>query len=115
MDDRLPVLVGLGELVRRPGEGDEADREPTAMMAEAARAAAADAGAGDALLRKVELVAAAPSVAGGHGDPGRSVAELLGVGARTMRSSRQGGNGPQLMVNELAARIQAGRLDVALV
>ena len=115
MDDRLPVLVGLGELVRRPGDGDEADREPVAMMAEAARAAAADSGAGDALLRKLEIVAAAPPVAGGDGDPGRRVAELLGVDARTMRSSRQGGNGPQLIVNELAGRIQAGRLDAALV
>jgi acetyl-CoA C-acetyltransferase len=115
MDERLPVLVGLGELVRRLGEGDETDREPTAMMAEAARAAAADAGAGDALLRKLEIVAAAPSVAGADGDPARRVADLLDVDARTMRSSRQGGNGPQLMVSELAGRIQAGRLDAALV
>ena len=85
------------------------------MMAEAVRAAAEDAGAGDALLQRAGVVAVAPPAAWNDGDPARRVCDALGLTARTMRSSRQGGNGPQLMVNELAARIQAGQLEAAVV
>jgi acetyl-CoA C-acetyltransferase len=113
LDPHLPVLVGIGELVRRPG--DERSTDPAELMAEAVRDAAADAGAGDALLRRAGAIGAVPSVAWGDGDPGRRVGELLGIHAPTLRTSRQGGNGPQLMVNALAARIQAGELDAAIV
>ncbi|MCW2995484.1 MAG: hypothetical protein JWQ18_2979, partial [Conexibacter sp.] len=51
LDPRSPVLVGLGEVTRRPGDGGST--EPAALMAEAVRAAVADAGAGDALLARV--------------------------------------------------------------
>ena len=112
-DPRQPVLVGLGELVRRPGEGGE---EPAALMAEAVRLAAVDAGPGDALLRRVQVVGGIPSAAWPDGDPARRVAALLGLeGVRTLRSSLQGGNGPQLLVGVLAARIAAGALDCAVV
>jgi acetyl-CoA C-acetyltransferase len=114
-DGRAPVIVGVGELVRRPGEHAPEACEPALMTAEAVTAAVRDAGAGDALLRRVQAVAVAPPAAHGDGDPGRRVCELLGIGARTLRSSRQGGNGPQLMVNELSWRIAAGQLDVAVV
>jgi acetyl-CoA C-acetyltransferase len=110
-----PVLVGFGELVRRPGEGGE---EPAALMAEAVRLAVADAGAADsdALLRRAGVLAGIPSAGWPDGDPARRVAELLGLdGVRTLRSSLQGGNGPQLVVNALAARIAAGQLDAAIV
>jgi acetyl-CoA C-acetyltransferase len=114
LDPRQPVLAGLGEVVRRPGEGDGA--EPAALMAEAVRAAAADSGAGAALLRRAGVVAATPSAAWPDGDPGRRVAELLGLdGVRTMRSSMQGGDGPQVLAGVLARRIADGALDAAIV
>jgi acetyl-CoA C-acetyltransferase len=69
-----PVLVGFGELVRRPGEGGE---EPAALMAEAVRLAVADAGS-DALLRRAGVLAGIPSAGWPDGDPARRVAELLG-------------------------------------
>ena len=112
-DPHAPVIVGVGELVHRPGDGDAPD--PAALMADAARAAIADAGAGDGLLRRVGALAAVPSAVWTDGDPGRRAAELLGIDVPTLRSSMQGGNGPQLLVNEVAARIQAGRLDAAIV
>jgi len=116
LDPRLPVIVGAGELVRRPDERDGPAPEPAALMAEAVRLAVADSGAGDALLRRVALLAAVPSAGWPDGDPGRRVAELLGrAGLRTARSSLQGGDGPQLLVNLLAARIAAGELDAAVV
>jgi acetyl-CoA C-acetyltransferase len=111
-DPRLPVLVGLGEVVHRTDEpGTPA---PAALMADAVRAALADAGAGERLLRGAAF-GAVPSAGWPDGDPGRHVTELLGAPGPTLRSSMQGGNGPQLLLNALAARIQEGRLDVAVV
>ncbi len=83
------------------------------MMAEAARAAAADAGS-EALLRRSAVIAVAPPAGWLDGDPAARVGDLLGSHAATMRSSMQGGNGPQLILNVLAERIAAGQLDVAL-
>jgi acetyl-CoA C-acetyltransferase len=114
MNRDAPVIVGVGEVVRRPG--DDGPTEPGALAAEAVGDALADAGAGDAPLPRVGALAMAPPVAWQDGDPGRRVADLLGLdGVRTLRSSKQGGNGPQLLVNEIAARIQAGALDAAIV
>ncbi|HEY8584359.1 MAG TPA: hypothetical protein VIL49_15485 [Capillimicrobium sp.] len=112
-DPRAPVVVGVGELVHRPGSGDAPD--PAALMAAAARAALHDAGAGDVLARRVGAIGAVPSAAWPDGDPGRRVAELLGLSAPTVRSSMQGGNGPQLLLGELAQRIADGALDAAVV
>lgn len=115
VDPRTPVLVGVGELTC--GSADEVpDDGPPAMMAEAVRRAASDAGAGDALLRRVGAVAAVPSLGWADGDPARRVAELLGLeDVATLRSSLQGGNGPGLLVGEIAARIGSGSLDAAVV
>ena len=112
-DPRAPVLVGLGEVVRRPG--DPGATEPAALAAEAVRAAVADSGAGEELLRRVGALAIVPSAAWMDGDPGRRVGELLGVDAPTVRSSMQGGNGPQLLMNVVAQRIADGELDAAIV
>ena len=116
VDPNAPVLVGLGEVTRRPGE--EGSTEPAALMAEAVRRALEDAGATAApVLERVGAVGAVPPAAWPDGDPGRRAAQLLGLGASipTLRSSLQGGNGPQLLVNVLAERIQAGTLDAAIV
>ncbi len=126
VDDRTPVLVGLGEVTARPG-GTPAGPVPE-FMARAIRAAAADAaGAAEtdgseepslearAILAAAQVVAVAPSASWPDLAPGLGVAAALGLDeVATMRSSMVGGNGSQLLVNELAARIQAGKLDVAL-
>jgi acetyl-CoA C-acetyltransferase len=113
VDPRAPVLVGLGERTWRPADGPAP--EPAAMAAEAVREAAADAGA-PALLHRVQAIAGIPSAGWPDGDPARRTAGLLGLtGVHTLRTSLQGGNGPQLAVSVLAERIQAGALDVALV
>jgi acetyl-CoA C-acetyltransferase len=115
-DPRAPVLIGLGETVHRPGEPAPENTEPAALMAEAIRAAVADAGS-DGVLEAVETIAVAPSAAWTDGDPGRRVAELLELGGdvTSIRASMQGGNGPQLLVNVLAQRIVDGELDAAIV
>lgn len=111
-DPNLPVIVGIGEHVRRPR--DSGPSEPAQLMEIAIRAALEDAGAGDALLHRVGLVAAVPTASWGDGDPGRRVAELLGIRAPTVRTSNQGGNGPGVLMATIGARIQAGDLDAAV-
>ncbi len=110
--DRAPVLVGLGEVICRPEEGPAPD--PSVLMAEAARRAAADARS-EALLQRLDVVAVAPSAGWPASDPGRIVCEHVGLQARTLRSSMQGGNGPQLLLGALGSRIAAGQLDSAVV
>ncbi len=110
--DRTPVLVGLGEVVYRPDDGPAPD--PGQMIAEAIRRAAADAGS-ELLIRRTDLIAVAPSAGWPDGDPGARVGELLGIAPATARSSMQGGNGPQLLINLLASRIATGQLDVGVV
>jgi acetyl-CoA C-acetyltransferase len=50
-----------------------------------------------------------------HPDPGRLVADRLGLGDVRTLQTRIGGNLPQYLLNDLGAEIAAGRLDVALI
>ncbi|MDO9357105.1 MAG: hypothetical protein Q7T55_25630, partial [Solirubrobacteraceae bacterium] len=98
------------------------------FMARAVRAAALDAVGADPgdgtmqlseraadLIAAAQLVAVAPSATWPDHDPGRAVADALGLhDARTARSSMVGGNGSQLLVNAVAERIAAGELEVAV-
>ncbi len=126
IDDRTPVLVGLGELSAKPGDtpaGPVPEFMARAILAAAADAAGAPAtdGSGEpslearAILAAAQVIAVAPSASWADLTPGIGVAKALGLdGIKTMRSSMVGGNGSQLLVNALAERIQAGELDVAL-
>jgi acetyl-CoA C-acetyltransferase len=109
---RNPAVAGAGEIAQRAGEGT-ALLGPVDLMVEAARRAGAD--AGGRLLERVEVVASVMSISLRHPDPGRLLAERLGLaGVRTLQS-RIGGHLPQYLLNDLGAEIAAGRLDVALV
>jgi len=111
---RNPAVAGCGEIAQRPAPG-ETPRSAVDLMVEAARRAGADADPGGRLLSRVEIVASVMSISLRHPDPGRLVAERLGLsGVRTLQS-RIGGNIPQLLLNDLGAEIAAGRLDVALI
>jgi acetyl-CoA C-acetyltransferase len=107
------AVAGVGEIAQRvvPSEA----LEPVELMAEAARRAAADSGSRRSLLRAVEVVAVVNSLSWRHPDPGSVLAARLGLdGVRTLQTGL-GGNGPQLLLNELGAEISAGRLQAALV
>ena len=86
LDPHQPILVGLGEAVHRPGDAHDAT-EPAALMAEATRAALADAGVDADLIHKIregrpnvldlltdkklDLVVNTPSGRGGRTDEGK--------------------------------------------
>jgi len=111
---RNPAVAGCGEIAQRTAPG-ETPLGTLDLMVEAARRAGADADPGGRLLARVEVVASVMSISLRHPDPGRLVAERLGLsGVRTLQT-RIGGNLPQLLLNDLGAEIAAGRLDVALV
>lgn len=107
-----PAIAGGGEIAQHVGEGTPA-LGTADLMAEAARRAGTD--SGGRLLERVQVVASVMSISLRHPDPGRLVADRLGLsGARTLQS-RIGGNLPQYLLNDLGAEIAAGRLDVALI
>ncbi|MCW3012383.1 MAG: enoyl-CoA hydratase [Solirubrobacterales bacterium] len=109
LDPRTPVLVGAGQVTHRDG----AVPSPVELMATAARAAARDAGA-PGLLDRVQSVGVVDVFSWPVPDPAAVLAGALGLHpAETVRTT-VGGNGPIALLGDLAARIAAGRLDVAL-
>ena len=82
VDDRTPVLVGVGA-VRQREDDPAAALEPVALMAQALQRAADDAGA-PALLARADRILI-PRGFWDYADPARLVAERVGaVSARTL-------------------------------
>ena len=109
----LPVLVGAGQTVDRPDDPKHG-KEPLALMEEAARRAAEDAGGGPALLAALDTVAVVTNVFHDYGDTPAMLAERLGCRPQTRLLSTWGGNTPQSLLNHLCDLIAAGRVEVAL-
>ena len=87
----------------------EAARAPIELLADAARAADADAGR----ARCSSGPTSSRSCTSGRGRtpiPGAFLARRLGIAPRATAVSTVGGNSPQLLVNEMAERIQRGRV-----
>ena len=113
LDPRLPVLVGVGQLNQRVDRG-EPELEPTALMAEALRIAAADAGE-PRLLEQADSVGVVHVLSWRYADPGRLVGEAIGnPGIHTVHTP-VGGNIPQALVNKAGRDIRDGRADIVLV
>lgn len=108
-----PVLVGAGQVV---SHAPDTAADPATLAARALRLAAADATAGESLLAGADAVFAVASASWQYRDMGALVAEA--VGARevdTVQSSRYGGDGGQLLINEAAQAISDGTYDMVLV
>ncbi len=84
------------------------------MIAEAIRAAAADAGAPQ-LAQAVESIRLTRIVSWRYRDPALLVGEKLGASVRHTVYTGNGGSHPQALVNDAAEDIRAGRCDVAVV
>ncbi len=115
IDPRTPVIVGAGQVLRRD-VSDAESCEPAAMIVDALRCAARDSGSGDRLLRRADSVRCVPVLAWPYANLAALVAQDLGVRPReTVQSCAIGGDGPLRLVNDAAAAIAAGALDVVLV
>ncbi|MBC8365163.1 MAG: hypothetical protein H8E59_09190 [Actinobacteria bacterium] len=110
IDPRTPVIVGAAQVTDRVDDPTRA-RTPLELMVDALHSAAIDADA-PGCLSGLGLI----GVAGGlwrYSDPGHQIADIVGAaGADTLVTSWSG-HSPQLLLNDLATRIQAGEVDAA--
>ncbi|MCX6394497.1 MAG: hypothetical protein NTY57_06590 [Solirubrobacterales bacterium] len=88
---------------------------PVDMIAEVVAAAAADAGPERELLNRVDALCVVRYVSAEHPDPARLIADKLGIEPRERIHTSIGGDTPQAAIGELAGRIAAGEIDVAVV
>ncbi|MFA5883912.1 MAG: acetyl-CoA acetyltransferase [Acidimicrobiia bacterium] len=115
IDPRTPVIVGVGQLNRRPGEAELPDAtEPVAMMAEVVRAAAADAGVGDTLLSRMTGVRVMRVTEWHYADAAGLLASTLGIAPPDREVSGLGGNSVQRLLTEAADAIQRGEHDAVV-
>jgi acetyl-CoA C-acetyltransferase len=115
VDPRTPVVVGAGQLSRRPSSFDDAI-EPADMMAEALRLAQDDSKATASLLERADSVRTIGVLSWRYADPAGEVARRVGAArARDLAVTATGGNGPQWLVNRTAGEIARGELDVCLI
>jgi acetyl-CoA C-acetyltransferase len=114
IDPNTPVIVGAGQVMQRLDEPSQA-REPIDLLADAARAADADAGATRSVLAALDTIAVVDIVSWKYPDPGALLGRRLGVEPRTTMTTTLGGNSPQLLVNELAATIGRGEARAVLI
>jgi len=114
VDPRAPCIVGVGSHTWHPGgSGATGAPEPLVMWEQVTRAAEADAGA--SLLGRLDDLEIVYCQTWQYDDPTRRLAERLGVSPRRRHYSGIGGTTPQVLLQEAAARIARGELDVALV
>lgn len=110
MDDRAPVLVGVGVVDQREDDPSRA-KEALALMLDAARAAA-DARC-EPLLSRIDLVAV-PRGQWRYRDPGRHLAAAVGSPGATSVLALVGVL-QQTLIGDACQRIANGSADVALV
>ena len=111
LDPRTPVLVGVGQVCQKAAGLDDA-RSPVALMADAAREAATDAGL--ASMPDVDSLRVVQFLSWRYRDPARFIAAELGIATGERVYTTSGGNTPQMLVNTTALDIQAGRIEIAL-
>jgi acetyl-CoA C-acetyltransferase len=108
IDDRTPVIVAAGQHNAR-----DHGSEPIDLMTRCVEAALADARA-PALRQAISAVRVVWGV-WPYRDPGRLVAERIGVPAARTTLTVMGGNQVYDLVNDTAVRIRRGELDVAVI
>ncbi|MGB5078600.1 MAG: hypothetical protein WBO17_14070 [Sphingorhabdus sp.] len=120
-DRNAPVIVGVGEASRRTVPGDWPT--PAELAGAAIKSALADSGCAAALASQIDTIAAIRTfedsgISMGTGSPD-NVPEAFGA-AGGIRATRLiyadvGGQSPQAMINELAAAIRHGDIELAVI
>jgi acetyl-CoA C-acetyltransferase len=110
--DRIPVIVGIGEIVDRPKEIADG-LEPLDLLERALRAAEEDAGA--KLLGEVQSLDVVNFLSWRYRDPEKLLAQRLGVQPAHCYYGPVGGESPIRYLHEAALRIARGECSVAAV
>lgn len=110
--DRIPVIVGIGEIVDRPKDITEG-LEPLDLLEQALRRAEADAGA--KLLGEVQSLDVVNFLSWRYRDPEKLLAGRLGIAPAHCYYGPVGGETPVRYIHEAAKRIARGECTVAAV
>src|SRR5476651_1204537 len=110
--DRIPVIVGVGEIVDRPKE-IAAGLEPMDLLVEALRRAEAD--SGGKLLGDIGSLDIVNFLSWRYRDPEIQLANRLGITPKHAYYGPVGGESPIRYLHEAAQRIARGECSVAAV
>jgi len=111
-DDRIPVIVGVGEIVDRPKE-IAAGLEPLALLEAALQRAEAD--SGGRLLHQIQSLDIVNFLSWRYRDPEQQLAARLGIEPAHCYYGPVGGESPIRYIHEAAQRIARGECSVAAV
>lgn len=113
MDERLPIIVGVGQINDRPADPADA-LDPIGLMAAALRTAERDAGAD--LIADADYLGIVQQISFREiRDAREPLAAALGTAPATMvQTEGPNGDSPVMLLNEAANRIGAGESKIAL-
>src|SRR4030081_3646242 len=112
LDDRIPVIVGVGEIADHPTELT-AGLEPLALLEAAVKRAAEDADA--SLLGEIDSLDVVNFLSWRYRDPEQQLAARLGITPSHCCYGPVGGESPIRYLHEAAQRIARGETKVAVV
>jgi acetyl-CoA C-acetyltransferase len=111
-DDRIPVIVGVGEITDRPKEINEG-LEPLALLEQALKRAEAD--SGGKLLGEIQSLDIVNFLSWRYRDPEIQLSDRLGIKPEHAYYGPVGGESPIRYLHEAAQRIARGECSVAAV
>jgi acetyl-CoA C-acetyltransferase len=111
-EDRIPIIVGVGEIVDRPKD-IAAGLEPLTLLEQALKRAEAD--AGGAWLGEVQSLDVVNFLSWRYRDPEKQLVKRLGIAPAHLYYGPVGGESPIRYLHEAAQRIARGECDVAAV
>src|SRR5712675_1260547 len=111
-DDRIPVIVGVGEIIDRPQE-ITAGLEPLTLLVEALKRAEAD--SGGKLLGDIQSLDIVNFLSWRYQDPAKQLSDRLGIQPAHARYGPVGGESPIRYLHEAAQRIARGECSVAAI
>jgi acetyl-CoA C-acetyltransferase len=111
-DDRIPVIVGVGEIVDRPKEISDG-LEPLTLLEQALKRAEQD--SGGKLLGDIGSLDVVNFLSWRYRDPEKQLAQRLGIQPKHAYYGPVGGESPIRYLHEAAQRIARGECSVAAV
>src|SRR5947207_7959095 len=111
-DDRIPVIVGVGEITDRPADL-KSGLEPLTLLEEALKRAEAD--AGEKLLGDIQSLDVVSFLSWRYRDPEKQLAARIGANPAHLYYGPVGGESPIRYLHEAAQRIARGECSVAAV
>src|ERR1700716_1084822 len=111
-EDRIPVIVGEGEITDRPADL-KSGLEPLTLLEEALKRAEAD--SGGKLLGDIQSLDIVNFLSWRYQDPAKQLSDRLGIQPAHARYGPGGGESPIRYLHEAAQRIARGECSVAAI